>query len=204
MKNFYVLGDTKIQRDDGRGNFILKIINLGNTEPTQIDGFDATSSTGAQVKPVPKYPNDIDVDFENGIFTFVSSDAFRSPFVRPFTDDIYAFRETVPPSKNRYRLFAEYRFRKGNFSLDQINIVSQSEQVFLDGKRLTRDGARLAQLLRDSGLPPAGLLPEAVEYPEHPWFIGVQYHPELKSRPFEPHPLFRSFIAAAVERSRLV
>ena len=139
MKNFYVLGDTKIQRDDGRGNFILKIINLGNPEPTQIDGFDATSSTGAQVKPVPKYPNDIDVDFENGIFTFVSSDAFRSPFVRPFTDDIYAFRETVPPSKNRYRLFAEYRFRKGNFSLDQINIVSQSEQVFLDGKRLTRD-----------------------------------------------------------------
>jgi CTP synthase len=43
-----------------------------------------------------------------------------------------------------------------------------------------------------------------VEFPDHPWFIGVQYHPELKSRPFEPHPLFKSFIAAAIEQSRLV
>jgi CTP synthase len=54
------------------------------------------------------------------------------------------------------------------------------------------------------GLSPDGLLPETVEYADHPWFIGVQYHPELKSRPFEPHPLFASFIAAAVEQSRLV
>ncbi len=58
--------------------------------------------------------------------------------------------------------------------------------------------------LRFSGLSPDGLLPETVEYPHHPWFIGVQYHPELKSRPFEPHPLFASFITAAVEQSRLV
>jgi CTP synthase len=58
--------------------------------------------------------------------------------------------------------------------------------------------------LRFAGLSPDGLLPETVEYPDHPWFIGVQYHPELKSRPFDPHPLFRSFIAAAVEQSRLV
>jgi CTP synthase len=58
--------------------------------------------------------------------------------------------------------------------------------------------------LRFAGLSPDGLLPETVEYPDHPWFIGVQFHPELKSRPFEPHPLFRSFIAAAVEQSRLV
>jgi CTP synthase len=58
--------------------------------------------------------------------------------------------------------------------------------------------------LRFAGLSPDGLLPETVEYPNHPWFIGVQFHPELKSRPFEPHPLFKSFIAAAVERSRLV
>jgi CTP synthase len=54
------------------------------------------------------------------------------------------------------------------------------------------------------GTSPDGLLPETVEYADHPWFIGVQYHPELKSRPFEPHPLFRSFIEAAVEQSRLV
>jgi CTP synthase len=58
--------------------------------------------------------------------------------------------------------------------------------------------------LRFSGMSPDGLLPEIIEIDDHPWFIGVQYHPELKSRPFEPHPLFRSFIGAAVEQSRLV
>lgn len=55
-----------------------------------------------------------------------------------------------------------------------------------------------------SGMSPDGVLPEVIEYRDHPWFIGVQYHPEYKSRPFEPHPLFASFIAAAVEQSRLV
>jgi CTP synthase len=55
-----------------------------------------------------------------------------------------------------------------------------------------------------AGMSPDGVLPETVEYPDHPWFIGVQYHPELKSRPFEPHPLFASFIGAAMEQSRLV
>jgi CTP synthase len=55
-----------------------------------------------------------------------------------------------------------------------------------------------------SGMSPDGLLPEIVERPEHPWFIGVQFHPELKSKPFDPHPLFASFIAAAVEQSRLM
>ena len=55
-----------------------------------------------------------------------------------------------------------------------------------------------------AGMSPDGLLPETVEYPDHPWFIGVQYHPELKSKPFEPHPLFKSFIAAAIDQSRLV
>ena len=55
-----------------------------------------------------------------------------------------------------------------------------------------------------TGVSPDGLLPEIVERADHPWFIGVQFHPELKSRPFAPHPLFASFIAAAVEQSRLV
>src|ERR1700749_107366 len=58
--------------------------------------------------------------------------------------------------------------------------------------------------LRFSGLSPDGVLPEIVEYEDHPWFIGVQFHPELKSRPFEPHPLFASFIQAAMVQSRLV
>jgi CTP synthase len=65
-------------------------------------------------------------------------------------------------------------------------------------ERLERAG------LAFTGMSPDGLLPETVEYPDHPWFIGVQYHPELKSRPFEPHPLFKGFIGAAVDQSRLV
>jgi CTP synthase len=55
-----------------------------------------------------------------------------------------------------------------------------------------------------SGMSPDGELPEIVERPDHPWFIGVQFHPELKSRPFAPHPLFASFVKAAVKQSRLV
>src|SRR5215510_5789386 len=58
--------------------------------------------------------------------------------------------------------------------------------------------------MRFSGMSPDGLLPEMIEYENHPWFIGVQFHPELKSRPFAPHPLFASFVGAAVEQSRLV
>jgi CTP synthase len=68
------------------------------------------------------------------------------------------------------------------------------------GYRAAIEGAGL----KFSGLSPDGVLPEIVERDDHPWFVGVQFHPELKSRPFAPHPLFRSFIAAAVEQSRLV
>lgn len=55
-----------------------------------------------------------------------------------------------------------------------------------------------------SGMSPDGVLPEIVEWQDHPWFVAVQFHPELKSRPFEPHPLFVSFIEAAVQQARLV
>ena len=55
-----------------------------------------------------------------------------------------------------------------------------------------------------SGMSPDGKLPEIVEVKDHPWFIGVQFHPELKSKPFQPHPLFKDFIRAAKENSRLV
>ncbi len=58
--------------------------------------------------------------------------------------------------------------------------------------------------LRFCGMSPDGVLPEIVEQPEHPWFVGVQYHPELKSKPFAPHPLFAGFIGAAVRQARLV
>ena len=65
-------------------------------------------------------------------------------------------------------------------------------------ERLERAGLRFA------GMSPDGTLPETVELEGHPWFVGVQFHPELRSRPFDPHPLFSSFIAAAVAQSRLV
>jgi len=65
-------------------------------------------------------------------------------------------------------------------------------------KQLSKHGMEV------SGWSPDGRLPEIMEIPDHPWFIGVQFHPELKSRPLEPHPLFTSFIAAAMKRSRLV
>ncbi|MEO1460551.1 MAG: gamma-glutamyl-gamma-aminobutyrate hydrolase family protein, partial [Pseudomonadota bacterium] len=55
-----------------------------------------------------------------------------------------------------------------------------------------------------SGMSPDGRLPEIVERPDHPWFIGVQFHPELKSKPLDPHPLFDDFVRAAVKQSRLV
>ena len=58
--------------------------------------------------------------------------------------------------------------------------------------------------LRFSGMSPDGQLPEIVEWTDHPWFIGVQFHPELKSKPFDPHPLFKDFIRAAKGVSRLV
>ena len=68
------------------------------------------------------------------------------------------------------------------------------------GYRDTIEGAGLTF----SGLSPDGVLPEIVEREDHPWFVGVQFHPELKSRPFKPHPLFASFVAAAKVQSRLV
>ncbi len=58
--------------------------------------------------------------------------------------------------------------------------------------------------MRFAGMSPDGVLPETVELPGHPWFIGVQYHPELKSKPLDPHPLFAGFVGAAVRQSRLV
>ena len=88
--------------------------------------------------------------------------------------DIYAANRISERHRHRYEVNARYR------------------------ERLEAVG------LKFCGTSPDGLLPETVEIPDHPWFIGVQYHPELKSRPFDPHPLFTGFIGAAKERSRLV
>ncbi len=88
--------------------------------------------------------------------------------------EIYGSDEIVERHRHRYEVNIEYKDR-----LESCGLVF-------------------------GGLSPDGVLPETVEYPDHPWFIGVQYHPELKSRPFEPHPLFASFIEAAIAQSRLV
>ncbi|PHS76726.1 MAG: CTP synthetase [Rhodospirillaceae bacterium] len=69
---------------------------------------------------------------------------------------------------------------------------------------MTYQGALEKAGLVFSGMSPDGVLPEIIEWPDHPWFVAVQFHPELKSRPFEPHPLFVSFIEAAVQQERLV
>ena len=97
------------------------------------------------------------------------------------------------------------KLTKGSLVAKEYGAVTIEErhrhryEVNLDYKdRLEESG------LLFSGLSPDGVLPEIVEIPTHPWFIGVQYHPELKSLPFEPHPLFAGFIGAAVKQSRLV
>ncbi|KAA0970476.1 CTP synthase [Aureimonas fodinaquatilis] len=81
--------------------------------------------------------------------------------------------------------------------------ISERHRHRYEVNRSYRDRLEAAGL-SFAGMSPDGLLPETVELVDHPWFIGVQYHPELKSRPFEPHPLFASFVEAALVRSRLV
>ena len=75
--------------------------------------------------------------------------------------------------------------------------------IVMKSTRITRMRLKQGGLVF-SGMSPDGELPEIVERPDHPWFIGVQFHPELKSKPFAPHPLFASFVEAAVKQSRLV
>ena len=66
------------------------------------------------------------------------------------------------------------------------------------------DSAKFVMAYTNAGLSPDGSLPEIVERADHPFFVAVQFHPELKSKPFEPHPLFTGFVAASMEKSRLV
>jgi CTP synthase len=96
----------------------------------------------------------------------------------------------LAPGSQAQRIYATTHIRERHRHRYEVNINYK--------ERLEAAG------LRFSGLSPDGSLPEMVEMPGHPWFIGVQFHPELKSKPFDPHPLFTSFIEAAVEQSRLV
>ena len=97
------------------------------------------------------------------------------------------------------------KLTKGSLVAQEYGTESISErhrhryEVNIDYRKRLEDAGLLF-----SGLSPDGVLPEIVEIPSHPWFVGVQYHPELKSRPFDPHPLFAGFIKAALTQSRLV
>ena len=90
-----------------------------------------------------------------------------------------------------------------------VNRVYGAEKIFERHRHRYEVNIKYEKQLNDvgmviSGKSPDGRLPEIVEIPEHPWFIGVQFHPELKSKPFDPHPLFVSFVRAAIEKSRLI
>jgi len=88
-------------------------------------------------------------------------------------------------------------------SVYQTDMISERHRHRYEVNTHYRDALEQGGLVF-SGMSPDGTLPEIVERPDHPWFIGVQFHPELKSKPFDPHPLFASFVEAAVRQSRLV
>ncbi|MDR3376877.1 MAG: CTP synthase [Ancalomicrobiaceae bacterium] len=101
-----------------------------------------------------------------------------------------AYRALLTPGSRIAEIYGKTEIEERHRHRYEVNVAYR--------ERLEAKGLRFA------GISPDGVLPETVEMLDHPWFIGVQYHPELKSRPFEPHPLFRSFIAAAMVQSRLV
>jgi CTP synthase len=101
-----------------------------------------------------------------------------------------AYEAVLAPDSKVARIYAKTRIFERHRHRYEINMAYRA--------RLETHGVAI------SGVSPDGVLPEIMEIPEHPWFVGVQFHPELKSRPFEPHPLFASFIEAAVAQSRLV
>jgi CTP synthase len=101
-----------------------------------------------------------------------------------------SYEAVLAPGSRVGEIYGERRIRERHRHRYEVNIHYK--------ERLEEAG------LRFSGMSPDGMLPEIVENPRHPWFIGVQYHPELRSKPFDPHPLFTSFIRAARDQSRLV
>jgi CTP synthase len=101
-----------------------------------------------------------------------------------------SYEAVLAPGSRVGEIYGETRIRERHRHRYEVNIHYK--------ERLEEAG------LRFSGMSPDGMLPEIVEIPRHPWFIGVQYHPELRSKPFDPHPLFTSFIRAARDQSRLV
>ncbi|MBD3271000.1 MAG: hypothetical protein GF384_00500, partial [Elusimicrobia bacterium] len=122
MKNFYNLNRTKIIRDNNRGNFTFQVQNPDRTVPDVLDPGG---------KPVPEYPQNVEVDFESGIFYFKQGLENFSPLL-PFPDDVY------DSNRNRYTIFVEFRYLVKTYTL-RPNIVPGSERIVVDGRVLTRD-----------------------------------------------------------------
>ncbi len=101
-----------------------------------------------------------------------------------------SYTAELAPGSHIARIYGSTRIVERHRHRYEVNVAYRD--------RLEKEGVRFC------GMSPDGVLPETIEIVDHPWFIGVQYHPELKSRPFEPHPLFVSFVAAAMEQSRLI
>jgi CTP synthase len=101
-----------------------------------------------------------------------------------------AFEAVLDPNSRIAKIYGRTRITERHRHRYEININYRG--------RLEAVGVKF------SGLSPDGKLPETLEIPNHPWFIGVQYHPELKSKPFDPHPVFKAFVGAVEEQSRLV
>jgi CTP synthase len=101
-----------------------------------------------------------------------------------------SYDAVLQPGSKAARLYGSLHIRERHRHRYEVNIAYRE--------------AFEAAGLRMTGVSPDGLLPEIVERDDHPWFVGVQFHPELKSRPFDPHPLYAGFVAAAVEQSRLM
>jgi CTP synthase len=115
-------------------------------------------------------------------------------------------RETGGDLGGTMRLGAYEATLAGNSHVSAIyggNRISERHRHRWEVNMAYKEGLEAKGLIF-SGMSPDGELPEIVERPDHPWFVGVQFHPELKSKPFDPHPLFASFIEAAVKQSRLV
>jgi len=101
-----------------------------------------------------------------------------------------AFEATLKPGSKVAQIYGSTRIEERHRHRYEVNMAYREA---LEAKGMVF-----------SGVSPDGLLPEIVELTDHPWYVGVQFHPELKSKPFDPHPLFKDFVRAAVEQSRLV
>ncbi|MBI3565495.1 MAG: hypothetical protein HY079_09895, partial [Elusimicrobia bacterium] len=122
LKTFYSIGQTSIVRDNGRGNFILKVLDPSTR-----------NEIGSQLNPIQKYPDTIDVDFENGIFQLKSPFSVGNASPTVVDPNIYA---QTPISQRLFHIEYNYRFKTFNL---EPNLVVQSELVILDGQKLNRN-----------------------------------------------------------------